>query len=145
MKVRFRAKRAWIRDGGTLAIAPDAVVGAGTRFHVRGGTVVVGAGARLGERCVVLCHERVEIGAGAVLGDDVVLVDFAHGFADPETPTRQQPLLTAPVVIGAGARVGHRAVIERGAVVASGAVVGEQTVWADRRSDASPGVPRMES
>jgi acetyltransferase-like isoleucine patch superfamily enzyme len=119
-----------IRDlvGGTLDIAPDAVIGEGTRFHVRGGTVRIGPGARLGERCVVLCHERVEVGAGAVLGDDVVLVDFAHDIADPETPVRHQPLRTAPVVVGERARVGHRAVLERGAVVAPGETVAPQTV-----------------
>ena len=115
-------------EGGTLDVAPDAVIGEGTRFHIRGGTVRIGAGARLGSRCVVLCHERVEIGAGAVLGDDVVLVDFAHDVSDAETPVRHQPLLTAPVVIGDGARIGHRAVIERGTVVAPGASVPAQTV-----------------
>ena len=114
--------------GGTLEVAPDAVIGAGTRFHVRGGTVRIGAGARLGERCVILCHERVEVGPGAVLGDDVVLVDFAHEFADPEVPTRHQPLRTAPVVVGAGAHIGHRAVVEAGAVVEPGATVPPQTV-----------------
>lgn len=142
---RFRAKRGWIADGGTLDLAPDAVIGDGTRFHVRGGTVRVGAGARLGERCVILCHERIEIGAGAILGDDVVLVDFAHDHADAEVPTRHQPLLTAPIVIGAGARVGHRAVIERGAVVAPGATVPEQTVWADKRSDPPAAGPRLKT
>ncbi len=120
---------------GHLEIAPDAVVGVGTRFHVRGGTVRIGAGARLGERCVVLCHAGIEIGDGAILGDDVVLVDFAHAYADPETPTRHQPLVTAPISIGAGARIGHRAVIERGATVPPGALVGEQTVWAEGRSN----------
>ena len=122
-----------VTGGGSLEIAPDAVIGAGTRFHVHGGTVVIGAGARLGERCVVLCHERVEVGPGALLGDDVVLVDFAHDYADPETPTRQQRLLTAPVVVGARARIGHRAVLEPGVTVPPGGTV-------------APGrVPRMES
>ncbi len=58
-----------------------------------------------------------------MLGDDVVLVDFAHDFSDPETPTRQQPLVTAPVVIGAGAVIGHRAVIERGSNIPPGGTV----------------------
>jgi acetyltransferase-like isoleucine patch superfamily enzyme len=104
------------------AIASDAVIGAGTRFEGPG-EVTIGAGARLGERCVILCHERIEVGAGAVLGDDVVLVDFAHDFSDPETPTRHQPLLTAPIVVGAGAVVGHRAVLERGSNIPPGGTV----------------------
>jgi acetyltransferase-like isoleucine patch superfamily enzyme len=117
-----------VSDGGALEIAPDAVIGAGTRFHVRGATVRVGPGARLGERCVVLAHAGVDIGAGAVLGDDVVLVDFAHRTDDPETPVRHQALDARPIVIGAGAVIGHRAVVERGAVVPPGARVPEGTV-----------------
>ncbi len=113
----------------TVEIAPDAVVGAGTRFHVEGeGRVTIGAGARLGERCVILCHASVTIEAGAVLGDDVVLVDFAHRHDDPETPVRHQRLDARPIVVGAGAVVGHRTVIEGGASVKPGTVVPPTTV-----------------
>ena len=46
------------------------------RFHLgAGAAVAIGAGARLGERCVVAAHERIEIGARARLGDEVVLID----------------------------------------------------------------------
>jgi acetyltransferase-like isoleucine patch superfamily enzyme len=117
-----------VSEGGALDVASDAVIGDGTRFHVRGATVTVGAGARLGERCVILAHAGVEIGAGAVLGDDVVLVDFAHRHDDPETPVRHQGLAARPIRVGAGAVIGHRAVIEAGAVIAPGARIGEMTV-----------------
>lgn len=121
-----------VTDGGVIEIAPDAQIGEGTRFHVRGATVRIGAGARLGERCVVLAHAGVEIGAGAVLGDDVVLVDFRHRHDDPETPVRHQGLDARPIVIGAQARIGHRAVIEAGTVVAEGATVAVTTVAGPR-------------
>jgi acetyltransferase-like isoleucine patch superfamily enzyme len=77
---------------------------------------------------VILAHERVEVGAGARLGDGVVLIDFAHAHDDVETPVRHQPVLTAPVVVGAGAVVGPGAVVERGGRVAPGAVVPANTV-----------------
>jgi acetyltransferase-like isoleucine patch superfamily enzyme len=77
---------------------------------------------------VVLAHAGIEIGAGAVLGDDVVLVDFAHRHDDPEVPIRHQGLDARPIVVGEGAVIGHRAVVEAGAVVAPGARVPEQTV-----------------
>lgn len=118
-----------LTEGGVLDIAPDAVIGDGTRFHVRGATVTVAAGARLGERCVILAHAGIEIGAGAVLGDDVVLVDFAHRHDDPEVPVRQQGLDARPVRVGAGAVIGHRAVVEAGGHVPAGARVTEQTVF----------------
>jgi acetyltransferase-like isoleucine patch superfamily enzyme len=117
-----------VTDGGRLEIAPDAVLGDGCRFHVRGATVRIGAGARLGDRCVVLAHAGIEVGAGAVLGDDVVLVDFTHRHDDAESPVRRQGLEARPIVVGAGAVVGHRVVIEAGAIVSAGGRVPAQTV-----------------
>jgi acetyltransferase-like isoleucine patch superfamily enzyme len=118
-------------------LAPGAVVAMGDRcrigdrchFHVGAGAVVtVGADALLGERCVIAAHERVEIGAGARLGDEVVLIDFDHDVGDVERPVRQQRLLTAPVVIGASAVVGAGAGVLRGVTVGAGARVGVRAV-----------------
>jgi acetyltransferase-like isoleucine patch superfamily enzyme len=123
---RLRAEgRVRIGRGVRFHLAPGAVVtledrcdiGAGTRFHIHG-EARIGAGARLGERCVVAAHERVEVGAGASLDDEVVLIDFDHGIADVERPIRLQDLDTAPVVIG------ERAVLAAGATVLRGVVVG---------------------
>jgi acetyltransferase-like isoleucine patch superfamily enzyme len=97
--------------------------------HARGTAVVrIGAGAVLGERCVILAHDRVEIGAGARLGVGVVVVDFAHAFDDVERPVRQQPLRTAPVVVGDRAILGPGTVVEPGGRVAAGATVMANTV-----------------
>jgi acetyltransferase-like isoleucine patch superfamily enzyme len=123
---RVRAEgRVRIGPGVRFHLAPGAVVtlgdrcriGAGTRFHVHG-QARIGAGAQLGERCVVAAHERVEVGAGATLDDEVVLIDFDQGIADVERPVRMQALVTAPVVIG------ERAVLAAGATVLRGVVVG---------------------
>jgi acetyltransferase-like isoleucine patch superfamily enzyme len=82
-------------------------IGAGTRFHVHG-HARIGAGATLGERCVVAAHERVEVGAGATLDDEVVLIDFDHGIADSERPIRLQGLVTARSSSARGPARGRR-------------------------------------
>jgi acetyltransferase-like isoleucine patch superfamily enzyme len=123
---RVRAEgRVRLGRGVQFHLAPGAMVtlekccriGAGTRFHVHG-HARIGAGAQLGERCVVAAHERVEVGAGATLDDEVVLIDFDHGITDVERPVRLQELVTAPVVIG------ERAILSAGATVLRGVVVG---------------------
>ena len=73
-------------------------------------------------------HERVEIGPGARLEDEVVLIDFDHDATDVERPVREQPLVTAPVVIGARAVVGAAAGVLRGVTVGEGARVGVRSV-----------------
>jgi acetyltransferase-like isoleucine patch superfamily enzyme len=112
-----RGVRFHLAPGAVVTLEDRCQIGAGTRFHVRG-QARIGAGARLGERCVVAAHERVEVGAGARLDDEVVLIDFDHGIADVERPIRLQGLLTSPIVIG------ERAVLAAGATVLRGVVVG---------------------
>ncbi len=117
-----------VSAGARVVIEDGAVVGDGTRMHVRAGELRVGAGTVLGERCVILVHAGVEIGAGCDLGAEVVLVDFGHRHDDVERPTREQALAAAPIRVGAGARIGPRAVIERGVRIAEGGTVPAQTV-----------------
>lgn len=127
--------------GARIVLGDGCVLLDGCRIHARAGVVRIGAGAVLGERCAVLCHERVDVGPGCLLGDGVVLVDFAHEHGDPERPVRHQPLVTAPVVLGARARVGPGAVLERGARVAAGAQVAAHHVVPEPVRPARPARP----
>jgi|RhiMetStandDraft_4_1073278.scaffolds.fasta_scaffold163021_1 acetyltransferase-like isoleucine patch superfamily enzyme len=117
-----RGVRFHLAPGAVVTLEDHCHIGAGTRFHVHG-HARIGAGARLGERCVVAAHERVDIGAGATLDDEVVLIDFDHGIADSERPVRLQNLVTAPVVIGERAMLAAGATVLRGVVVGAGARV----------------------
>lgn len=86
-----------VADGATLDVAPD---------------------VRFGSRCRLVCHERITIAAGAVLEDEVVILDFDHRHDDVETPIRLQGVITAPV------RIGERALLRKGCVVLKGVTVG---------------------
>jgi acetyltransferase-like isoleucine patch superfamily enzyme len=121
--VRFDVTR-----GASVTIGDGAVLSARCRLHVRAGEVVIGAGARLGERCVITAHERIEIGERCRLADEVVLVDFDHVDADPERPVREQGIVTAPISVGAEAILDRGVCLLRGASVAPGARVTTQTV-----------------
>jgi acetyltransferase-like isoleucine patch superfamily enzyme len=124
-----RRVRLDLAPGAHLVLGDGARVGDGCRLHLgAGATVSVGDGARLGERCVIAAQERVEIGAGARLGDEVVLIDFDHDVRDVERPVREQGLVTAPVVIGERAVVGAAAGVLRGVTVGAGARVGVRAV-----------------
>ena len=75
-----------------LVIGDGCRIGEATRIAVAAGRVELGAGAVLGERCTLVAHAAITIGAGARLGDGVVIVDFDHVFSDVERPIRVQPL-----------------------------------------------------
>lgn len=118
-----------LAPGALVTLADGCRVGDGCRFHVGSGAAVsVGADAQLGERCVIAAHERVELGAGARLGDEVVLIDFEHDVRDVERPVREQGVVTAPVVIGERAVIGAAAGVLRGVTVGAGARIGVRAV-----------------
>ena len=121
--VRLRAA-----PGARIVLGDDCVVGAGCRLSARGGDLEVGAGATIGEHCVLVSHVGIAVGEGAVLGERAMVVDFDHATDDVEEPIRLQPIAAAPVVIGAHARIGHGASLERGATIGRGAVVGSHAV-----------------
>jgi acetyltransferase-like isoleucine patch superfamily enzyme len=145
---RLRARRAGMRRGiraGTgaalgrgvvLDVAPEAAIelgercaiGARSKLHARAGAIRLGPGAVLGEGCTLTAHAGIEIGAGAELGDEAVVIDFDHRFDDVERPVREQGLVGAPVVIEEGARIGARAAIQRGITVGKGAEVAALSV-----------------
>lgn len=139
-----------VADGARVVLADGVSLGDNCRFHVRGGEVLIGAGAVLGDHVVVVAHDRVEVGARCMLADEVVLVDFDHRFDDVDVPVRLQGLLTDPIRVGNDARIGPGTALLRGADVAPGASVGAHEVVkrrarlvraADARRPGSPSRP----
>jgi hypothetical protein len=141
-------------DGVRLDAAPGArielqdgcALGDGTRILAREGTVTIGRGAVLGERCTLVAHAGIAVGAGARFGDGAMVVDFDHRTEDPEAPIRLQGLAGAPVHIGARAAIGHGASILRGVTVGDGAIIGAHAVVtrdvpAGGRADGVPAAP----
>jgi len=117
-----------VLHGGELILGDGCRIGDRTRIVVQGGRVEIGAGATLGERCIIVAHERVSIGAGAWLQDGAVMVDFDHVVDDVELPIRAQPLVASPITIGERARIGLGAGVLRGVSVGARAVVGPHAV-----------------
>ena len=110
---------------GSVVLKANSSIGDGSQIQ---GSVTVGEGAVLGERCRAVAHEGITIGRRALLGDGVVLTDFEPQPADAESPTRKQPLKTAAIEVGDGARIGHGACLLPGARVKPGGSVAPNTV-----------------
>lgn len=106
-----------------------AVIPRSCRTTVVGDAVLdIADDVRIGERCRFMCHERITIEAGAVLEEEVVLIDFDHRADDVETPTRLQGLITGPIHVGAGALLRKGCVVQRGITIGAGAEVGHHAV-----------------
>jgi acetyltransferase-like isoleucine patch superfamily enzyme len=109
-----------VRIRGNVVLNDQASIGDGTQIN---GNVTIGEGAVLGEKCRLIAFSGITIGRRALLGDGVVLTDFAPTTTDAERPTREQGLQAEPIEVGEGARVGHGACLLRAARVQAGGEV----------------------
>ena len=125
-----RGARVRVAPGGAVRLGDGCALGDGARVESAGGTIEIGAGARLGERSAIVALDRVSVGAEATLGDWAIVSDAQdpRPGADVETPLREQPVAARPVRIGARARVGAHAALGAGATVADGEAVGSYAV-----------------
>ena len=118
-----------VAPGGRVVLGVDVALGDGCRLHVGAeGSVTIGAGTALGERCVLTAHGRVAIGARCLLADEVVLVDGNPSFDDVERPVREQGIVSAPIAIGDGVRIGPSAAVLPGVTVGADAAIGAHAV-----------------
>jgi len=108
--------------GGRIVLGRSAVVGDRCELRAAPGAVIVVEGA-LDEGCRLVAQSSITVEAGARLGPECVLIDADPAFDDPERPVREQGLRVAAVRIAAGALLGPRVVVLRGVTVGAGATV----------------------
>ncbi|GAC1486070.1 MAG: hypothetical protein NVS1B9_04780 [Solirubrobacteraceae bacterium] len=122
-----RGVRFELAPGARVTLRRGSAVGARTRIDARG-SVIVEAGAVLGERCVISALEQIWIGPRALLADEVVLLDHEPVADDVERPIREQGERSGAIRVGEAARIGPRAVLCRGASVPAAGEVASQSV-----------------
>ena len=117
----------WLR-GGSIRIGAASIIRERAVLK-SSGDLVIGDHVRFGCGGVIHCHERVELGSRAGLADLIVIVDSDHVHDGTSTWVMDQPVVSAPISVGANTLVGTSVVLTRGAmigpnsIVAAGAVV----------------------
>jgi acetyltransferase-like isoleucine patch superfamily enzyme len=134
---------------GSRILLPFRVQGAGR--IVIGSKVLIGAGSWLitldegGDEPAIEIHDRVRMNQTSIsavrsviieeavaIARGVYISDHSHGFDDPDTPIRDQPLArVAPVRIERGAWLGQNVVVLPGVTIGAGSVIGANSVVRD--------------
>lgn len=137
--------------GPRSAIAPPATITCPHRIEIGAGVLIMGGAwlsvveehrgrrheplLRIGDRvalgrdAVIACVGLVEIGDDVLTADRVFIGDTSHGYRDPHTPVRRQPMSDPrPVRIGPGAFLGVGAIVLPGVTVGENGYVGAGAV-----------------
>lgn len=92
------------------------------------GSINVGERTSFNYGCVLISHERIDIGKGCLFGPNVHVYDFDHGMAQDGTMYRDQPTKTASVRIGDNVWLGANVVVLKGVTIGDNAVIAANSV-----------------
>ena len=92
------------------------------------GVINVGERTSFNYGCVLIAHERIEIGRGCLFGPNVHVCDFDHGMSQNGVMYRDQPTTTAPVHIGDNVWLGANVVVLKGVTIGDNAVIAANSV-----------------
>jgi acetyltransferase-like isoleucine patch superfamily enzyme len=122
-----------VGNADRIAIGSDVLIGPGSwlivpRLDEPGPVIVIGDRVRMNETSISAVRSVV-IEDGVAMARGVYISDHTHGFDEPDTFIRDQPLVrVSPVRICRGAWLGQNAVIMPGVTIGAGAVVGANSV-----------------
>lgn len=92
------------------------------------GELTVGAWTVLSRNATLHCHERIALGDHIALAERVTVIDSDHTIDGSDTPILDQPVRSAPIVIGDSCLVGTNAVVLRGTTIGPRCMVGANSV-----------------
>jgi len=122
-----------LSGGQHMSIGDHVLIGAGSWLivpeqHSPGPNIVIHDRVRMNTTSISAVS-RVELEEGVAIARGCYISDHSHGFDDPDTPIRYQPIArVAPVLVRRGAWLGQNCVVLPGVTIGRGSVVGANSV-----------------
>jgi lipopolysaccharide O-acetyltransferase len=92
------------------------------------GHITIDSGCHIESYVHIGAAYSVDIGANVVMASRVTIIDHDHGISESSESVMYQPLVGAPIVIGAGCWIGEGATVLKGASLGEACVVGANAV-----------------
>lgn len=107
-------------DGGAIRIGRKAAVRKNAEIAATKGQIMIGNNCFINRNCMIVAHEKIEIGDGTTIGPNVCIYDHDH---DGKGEYKAKP-----VIIGKNVWIGAGCIILKGITIGDNAVIGAGTV-----------------
>jgi acetyltransferase-like isoleucine patch superfamily enzyme len=114
-------------DGGALRLGDDTELEFIARIEAKGGQIDIGRDSFIGQGTIIVGHDRISIGANALIAEYVTIRDHDHEF-ETSGPTAASGMRKAPILIGTNVWIGAKATITRGVSIGNNSVIGANAV-----------------
>ena len=107
-------------DGGAIRIGRKAAVRKNAEIAATKGQIIIGNSCFINRNCMIVAHEKIEIGDGTTIGPNVCIYDHDH---DGEGSYK-----TKPITIGKNVWIGAGCILLKGISIGDNAVIGAGAV-----------------
>lgn len=119
----------FIGERGKLQLGEMNTIYPGATIRIDQGWIETGREVSFGSGCHIYePRAGLTIGDHCMIGGGVLICGVNHGYAVRGIPMRQQPVETAPIVIGQDVWIGMGAIILPGVTLGDGSIVGAGAV-----------------
>lgn len=116
-----------ISDHGKLVLGNKVRAHTGTRIKVRGNAkILIGNDVAFNYNCLMVAHERIEIGDGCEIGPGVLFYDHDHDFHGKSIKDKEYK--TKPIIVGKNCWIGANAIILKGVTIGDETVIAAGTI-----------------
>ncbi len=123
----YRSARIALRNKGHITLGRNVKIDPQALLAANGGNLTLGDHVGVGKDNIIISQEQISIGAGTILGPNVLIYDHDHRF-DPTSGVSVSEYTCTPVVIGKNCWIGANTVILKGTVIGNNCLVGAGSV-----------------
>ena len=111
-----------IDDKASFIVGPNVICRNFENFRVPSGKLILHDGVFINNSCSFNCMERIEIGAGAMMGEGVRFYDHDHVYTAEKIEKWQWT--TAPIRVGRNCWIGSNVTILKGVTIGDNTIIG---------------------